>query len=183
MFSFDCVMVLFSWAVYSWDRNVNVGTFCFIWRPSMFRIRISSPRGLLTNMTSVEKILLLLYLFCLLNAQYYLDLWYHFVVFLYFLVNYCCSIRRAKCALKPLSNGSALHILNWIVVRTTCENFIGDSLLRSFVCLLFSCFQFGYYYIIFLNVLYNYISLYHLNTELALCYYVFLFSVRLYAGF
>lgn len=136
MFSFDCVMVLFSWAVYSWDRNVNVGTFCFIWRPSMFRIRISSPRGLLTNMTSVEKILLLLYLFCLLNAQYYLDLWYHFVVFLYFLVNYCCSIRRAKCALKPLSNGSALHILNWIVVRTTCENFIGDSLLRSFVCLL-----------------------------------------------
>lgn len=34
------------------------------------------------------------------------------VFFLYFLVNYCCSIRRAKCALKPLSNGSALHILN-----------------------------------------------------------------------
>lgn len=57
------------------------------------------------------------------------------------------------------------------------------SIICLFVIIFVSCFQFGYYYIIFLNVLYNYISLYHLNTELALCYYVFLFSVRLYAGF
>lgn len=106
------------------------------------------------------------------------------VFFLYFLVNYCCStskvcfeaVVKRKCITYFELNCSSHYM------RKFHRRFVA-SIICLFVIIFVSCFQFGYYYIIFLNVLYNYISLYHLNTELALCYYVFLFSVRLYAGF